>query len=280
MSLNDKEVHRLLRAGSKLALAEWFVGQYRRQEQELENLIHDLWVWYLERPSVREKLSEADPKLARRLVFKAALQQLAGNALDADTFQGKTLYSSEAVKDVLKGRSTNKYLRSVLPLALEAMQQIDDDRESKGRPRGYAEAIRRRYEDGVVPEQGAAAEKLRKAHISLTKEVNVLYLTTDVEGVGSNKVVFPNIRRSKGGHSDLTANTALVLMDVEPEIRANYLEQNSWDQIMFGQLVEPTFPVNEIGTRIRVTGHAAQILLQQPELVELYAGLAREELDL
>lgn len=275
MTLNDKEVQGVLKAGAKTALREWFNGKFQEQEQALADLVNDLWVWYLESPSVQAKVQESDLKLARTVVARKALQQLAGDALQSDLFQGKSLYSTDAIKDGLKNMSTNKYLKAILPLAMESVQHRDD--QTPGR--GYAEAIRSRYDDGEVPSRGTPQVRLTRAVKSLTDEVNVMYLTTEDEGAGSSNAVFPGLRKAKGGHSDPTGNTALLLMD-DAELRANYLEETPWDELIHGAATQPVYPVNEKGTQIRVTGGPAQILLQQPELVDLYTSLAREELEL
>lgn len=272
MTLN--EVKPLLKAGAKVALGEWYAGKYQIQQQHLDDLVQDLWVWYLESPSVQKKIAESDRNLSKKLVYRKAMQQLAGDALGSDVFQGKVLYSSDAVKDALKGRSTNKFLLAILPVALEQVQQKDD----KTPGRGYAEALRSRYTDHVNP-TGSASDKLRHAHKAITDEVNVMYITTEAEGAGSSNAVFPGLRKAKGGHSDPTGTTAMLLME-DAEIRANYLEETSWEQIIYGAETQPAYVVNEAGTKIRVSGNAAKILKQQPELVDLYTALAREELEL
>lgn len=52
----------LFRKAAKSALYEW------GREDGLEDLVSELWVWYLERPSVQYKLKESDKFLARDLV--------------------------------------------------------------------------------------------------------------------------------------------------------------------------------------------------------------------
>lgn len=276
MTFNDTQ--RTLRKAARTALGEWYSGQYNLQEQELDDLSNDLWIWYLERPSVREKLEDSDPKLSHRLAVQHAFKLLAGEALAADVFAGKTLFSSEAVKDALKGRSTNKYLLAVLPMAMAAVQHKDDQSD-----RGYAEALRKRYEDFAIPVTKREENQLFNAHKVITDEVNVHVLTVEVKGVGSDKVVFPNLRRANGGHSDPTGDTALMLMDPkvlerDPNIRANYLEETTWDVITKGQAAEPAYQVFVGGPKIRPTGDVAEILVRQPELVDLYTALAEEEL--
>lgn len=271
----NKDIHRLLRDAAKAALSEWYPGQHNLQRQELEDLIHELWVWFLESPSVAGKLGESDPRLAKRLAFNKAMQTLAGNALQADTFNGRTLFSSESVKDALKGRSTNKYLLAVLPIALSAVQHKDD--QTPGRE--YAEALRKRYEDEQIPSTKHEENKLVYAHKAITDEVNVHYLTSDVSGIGSSNIVFPGIRRRVGGHSDPTAGTALTLLDAaedDPDVLEAYLTPTSWEQVMHGAAAEPTYPL-PFGARVRPTGWIAALLLEVPALVDVYIKVWREQ---
>lgn len=270
MTMNNTEVHKVLRRAAKTALSEWYPGQYNLQEQGLEALIHDLWVWYLESPSVREKLASSDPALRHTLAVKAGLRKLAGEALQADTFNGKTLYSSEAVKDALKGRSTNKYLLNVLPLALEAVQHKDD--QTPGR--GYAESLRSRYEDRVIPQTKQEENKLVYAHKAITDEINVLYLTTESEGVGSSSAVFPGVRRRSGGHSDPTGALAILLLE-NPEIEEDYLVKTDWSQVMYGADSQPAYTQPD-GSKVRPTGWEAWLLKEVPALVDLYLSVSRE----
>ena len=81
-------VDEVFRKAGKKALVEW------GRETGLEDLIQDLWVWYYERPSTQEKLDAASQFSARKMIYKVSLQILAKQALGADTFNGRTLYSS------------------------------------------------------------------------------------------------------------------------------------------------------------------------------------------
>lgn len=100
------------------------------------------------------------------------------------------MYSVNNIKEALAGKSTNKYLIDILPIAFNA---LSNNSESQ------AEAIRSRYSDGVVPtEEGGAAMKLSRAVKSLTDQVNIIAITAGVdadgnakEGPGSRHAVFP-----------------------------------------------------------------------------------------
>ncbi|AOT24972.1 hypothetical protein PBI_KALPINE_52 [Mycobacterium phage Kalpine] len=206
----------IFRKSAKAALFAW-----KQSDEGIDDLVNDLWVWYLERPGTQKKLQEADEFLARRLVYKAALQFLAGQSLDGDMFNGKTLYSSDNVKDALLGVSTNRYLVDILPRALEALANLNERQ---------AESIRIRYDDGEVPPRGSAAEAmLKRAVKALTEHVNVIAITAGVdadgnvtEGPGSRHSVFPETRPTSGGHSDPTADIAILLIE-HPEVRDDYL---------------------------------------------------------
>jgi hypothetical protein len=170
------------------------------------------------------------------------------------------------VKEALTGKSTNKYLLTVLPQALATV----DSRNPR-----YAEAIRSRYEDGVVPEQGAAHTYLRDALRSLRAEVNVVYLTADEADIGSRHAVFPETRRQKGEHSDPTGNTAILLME-NPEIRQDYLEQTPITDLIDGQKATPAYEL-EGHKRCRPTGEEAAALRKHPELIEPLMSKKREK---
>lgn len=213
---------------AKSALFSW-----RQTDQGHEDLVNDLWVWYLERPGTQEKLEAADPPLAARLVYKAALQILARQALADDKFQGRNLYSSDSVRAALRGDTKNRYLTDILPRALSALGEQNA---------GYAEELRKRYEDGVVPKDHSQEMRLSRAVKSLTEHVNVIAITAGVdaagnvsEGPGSRSAVFPETRQPRGaGHADPTGNTAIMLIE-HPELRDDYLHQEPLPQFLGGR---------------------------------------------
>lgn len=220
---------KIITKGAKSALFSW-----KQSEDGLEDLVNDLWVWYLERPGTQKKLQESDEFLARKLVYKAALQILARNSLSDDMFNGKSLYSSDNIKDALLGRSKNRYLVDILP---KAMEELEDQNE------GHAEAIRSRYTDGLVPSKlDGAAMLLSRAVKSLTEHVNIITITAGVDsdgnvkqGPGSRHSVFPETRRAKGaGHSDPTGDIAIMLIE-HPELRDEYLAVQPIREFLGGQ---------------------------------------------
>ncbi|AMQ66791.1 DNA binding domain protein [Mycobacterium phage Sham4] len=218
---------------ARSALAAW-KGDYSQDE----DLVNDLWVWYLESPKTQAKLEKADAALRHTLVRRAALQILAKKALEEDIATGRAPYSTENVKEALAGESTNKYLVDILPRALKELAEKNDR---------YAEAIRSRYEDGILPpKKGGEAMTLSRAVKSLTERVNVIAITAgirrdeegrllDKEGPGSRHAVFPETRKSHGdGHSDPTADIAIALIE-HPELRDEFLYETPLPEFLGGR---------------------------------------------
>ncbi|EHB47643.1 hypothetical protein MycrhDRAFT_5769 [Mycolicibacterium rhodesiae JS60] len=208
----SEEIDRAFKKAARSALVAW-KGEFN-DDVELTN---DLWVWYLERPSARRKLASVSGAEAHRIVRHAALQMLSQKMLASNEFNGRNLYSSESVRDALSGESTNRYLVDILPLAMESLSAQNA---------GQAEAVKSRYEDGVLPAQNSAAQSLlKKAVKSLTEHVNIIVITAGVdadgnvsEGPGSRHAVFPEGRKAQGdGHSDPTGDMAMSLIAVGDE---------------------------------------------------------------
>lgn len=218
--MTEAEIQKLFHQATNKALVGW------ETNLEPDEIISELWVWYQSRPSVRrqlDKLAQGQRVLyVRRHVFRI----LAGEAVANDMFDGRNIYSSDAVRDALLGQSTNRYLVDILPLGMEALSNQNE---------AQAEAIRSRYDDGIVPPASSAgAAMLKRAVKSLTEQVNIIAHTAGVEvddngrvtskdGPGSRDAIFPDIRKSHGdGHSDPTANIAILLIE-NPELRDEYL---------------------------------------------------------
>ncbi|AGS82737.1 hypothetical protein ANNAL29_56 [Mycobacterium phage AnnaL29] len=221
------DLNKMFLKAARSALVAW-KGEY----SDDADLANDLWVWYLERPGTQKKLEESDAALRQTLVRRAALQILAGKSLADDQFNGRNLYSADNVREALRGVSTNRYLVDILPRAMEA---LDAQNERQ------AESIRVRYEDGVVPPASSSeAAMLKRAVKALTEHVNVIAITAGVdadgkntEGPGSRHSVFPETRPTTGGHSDPTADIALLLIE-HPELRDEYLYEPSLTEFLKG----------------------------------------------
>ncbi len=264
--MNTTELNKLFRQSASNALAEWYGSQWDRQKEALDDLVQDLWVWYSESVVAQQKVQQSERASVSKMVYKTALQRLANQVFEQNIFRGRNLYSVDAIKDALLGRSTNKYLLGILPTALEAL----DKRNAK-----QAEAIRCRYQDGVVP-TGAAADRLRHSLKALADEVNVNYITAPVKGVGSRNVVFPHTRKQKGVHSDPTGGTAIALIE-NPHVRDQYLERTRWLQIDEGAAAEPVFDLGN-GVKYRATGKTARLLRNYPDLIGPFVETKRKEL--
>lgn len=220
--MND--IRYVLKQGAKLALQHWNLEAENHPELE-----QDLWVWYLESPSVTKKLDMADLSLAIDHAADQGKKTLAGNFLDADVFNGKVLFSSESIKDALLGRSTNHYLNEILPIAMNEMVEHKDI---------YAEALRLRYVDGIVPQANADQQRLKHAVKSLTRHVNILVIEdqsfTQHDSQRSGRRVDPSSRRSVGyGHSDPTGDLAIALIE-HPELKPLFEEELSLQAFLGG----------------------------------------------
>ncbi len=263
--LTVHDMQTILRKAAEAALVEWHSGQWDRQAQCVDDLTNDLWVWYLERPETRRKISRLSQPEAVRTVLRHALQLLSKQQLQSNTFQGRALYSSESIKEALKGKSTNKYLRAILPTAMADLDK---------RHAAYAEALRKRYEDGVIPADKKTENLLMRAHKSLTEEVNVNYITSDVEGIGSRSVVFPETRRSEGGYSDPTGDIAVMLIE-NPDVRDEYLDPAPVEQWVNGKGAEPALDLGN-GRWFRPPVRDYNILRKHPQLVGIYLDNVRK----
>lgn len=228
----DKTMNKVFKKAADSALLEWG-GDF----DDATDLVNDLWVWYLERPATQKKFQEIEQYEAVKTAKLAAFQMLSRRTLSSNEFNGRNLYSSESVKDALKGESNNRYLLEILPLALGEL-----DKQNAG----YAEAIRVRYEDGVVPQENAPQQRLKHAVKSLTEHVNVIAITANMrkdkdgnlivkEGPGSRNAVFPETRRSTGsGHSDPTADIAIMLIE-HPELRDEWIREEPLPKFLGGR---------------------------------------------
>ncbi|WXX09762.1 sigma-K factor [Mycobacterium phage MS619] len=217
---------RIFREAARAALFAW-----KQDESGLEDLISDIWVWYLERPATQRVLQKIERHEAVKTVKLAALQMLSGQMLQSNVFNGRNLYSAEAVKDALKGVSTNRYLVDILPIAIKELEAQNAK---------YAEALRKRYVDGIRP-KGSASDELLHAHRSITEHVNIIAITAGVdadgnvtEGPGSRHAVFPETRPTSGGHSDPTADIAILLIE-HPELRDEYLHETPLPEFLGGR---------------------------------------------
>jgi hypothetical protein len=218
----------IFRTAAQSALIRW-----SNSDEGLDDLVGDLWVWYLERPGTQKKLANISNNEAVETIKIVSMQILSGNQLRSNEFNGRNLYSSDNIREALLGETTNHYLADILPLALEALEKQN---------RRQVEAIRIRYYDGVIPARGTSEEAmLKRAVKSLTEHVNIIAITAGVdadgnvsEGPGSRHAVFPDTRPTSGDHSDPTADIAIMLLE-HPELRDEYLQEQPLPEFLGGK---------------------------------------------
>lgn len=234
--MNNDRLADIFRKAAEIALAEWHTDQWDRQKDELDDLSQDLWVWYLERPGTQKKFKNLSEPEAVETARIHAIQILSKQALTENTFQGRDLYSSESIKEALNGGTSNKYLNEILPIALDNLGRRNEVQ---------AEAVRVRYTDGEHPDK----DVLSRAVKSVTEEVNVIYLTSDDDGIGSRHKVFPETRHQKSGYSDPTGDTA-VLLDSRPEYRVDFYGQTPISDFLQGAQAQPAVVLGKVGGKL------------------------------
>ena len=202
-------MNKIFQKATRKALIGW------EAELDTTELINELWGWYLERPYVQSKFDELSEAQLVQFSRRQAINLLSREAKDRDLFQARTMFSSEAVKNVLKGGRAGSYLATILPYAMSAMDKKNP---------GYAEALRSRYSDGKVPDSKSDQNKLTRAHKALTEHLNIIAITSG-DGRGKprlRKPVDPYNRSQGGVHSDPTANIAIMLLG-HPELEEEVL---------------------------------------------------------
>lgn len=220
--MTHTRINKIFQKATRKALVGW--------ETDLDGteLINELWAWYLERPYVQKKFEELGEGELVKFARRQTINMLSAEAKSNDLFGNKGRYSSDSVRAALRGESTNRYLGSILPTALNNLGRKNA---------GQAEAIRLRYTDGLVPAPSSAeAAKLKRAVKSLTEHVNIIALTAGVggkEGPRLRRPIDPDVRSSGGVHSDPTANIALALID-HPELREEFLEEQPITEYLRG----------------------------------------------
>ena len=263
MQVEDRIIVQAHRA-AKSALVMWFSGQWTRQAEALGDLHQDLLAWYMSRQSTRLQMQTlSDPEVM--VTFRNHAKQLLSRAaLDGDVFDGKVLYTTEAIKEALSGETNNLYLKVILPLAFKRIN------------RKYQEALNKRYIDGDYPQTKQEENAQMWGTIALTREINVLYITESVKGIGSSAVIFPDTVKPKGEHGDPTAGIALTLMEQHPDVKDEYLYESPWEQINQGAAAEPVIEFGPSG-RYRLTAEEAKLFRRVPGLIELFIEQKQKE---
>ncbi|AXH67975.1 helix-turn-helix DNA binding domain protein [Mycobacterium phage Sibs6] len=180
-------------------------NSYLLTPDQVEDLVQDLWVSILERSTSRRLVEESGDDVGFNTLRVLADQILKDQWFADDLARGDWDYSSESIKDALKGRSDNVYLMEVIP---QAVSRLVD------RHPPYAEALKVRYIDGVVLRDKSSQNSLTRAHQALLEEVHkVIKQTDDHDGPGSRSKVFPDSIRSHNGPSDPVGEMATRLAD-------------------------------------------------------------------
>ncbi|BBC43694.1 hypothetical protein [Mycobacterium phage BK1] len=180
-------------------------NSYLLTPDQVEDLVQDLWVSILERSTSRRLVEESGDDVGFNTLRVLADQILKDQWFADDLARGDWNYSSESIKDALKGRSDNVYLMEVIP---QAVSQLVD------RHPPYAEALKVRYIDGVVLRDKSSQNSLTRAHQALLEEVHkVIKQTDDHDGPGSRSKVFPDSIRSHNGPGDPVGEMATRLAD-------------------------------------------------------------------
>ncbi|QXN72926.1 RNA polymerase sigma factor [Mycobacterium Phage Sunshine924] len=180
-------------------------NSYLLTPDQVEDLVQDLWVSILERSTSRRLVEESGDDVGFNTLRVLADQILKDQWFADDLARGDWDYSSESIKDALKGRSDNVYLMEVIP---QAVSQLVD------RHPPYAEALKVRYIDGVVLRDNPNKMVLKRAHHALAEEVHkVIKQTDDHDGPGSRSKVFPDSIRTHNGPGDPVGEMATRLAD-------------------------------------------------------------------
>lgn len=224
--MNDIQLGAIFHRAATGVMLEWCI------DEGVDDLVNDLWVRYLESPETQKKFAELTRGEAIKSARGMAVQLLSKRILSGNTFADRNLYSSEAIKDALKGNSTNHYLLDILPVAMKNLES---------RHETYVEALRSRYEDGIVPHESSDQDALKRAHKAITEEVNILVFTADPEnGAGSRAAVFPDSCKPKGLFSDPTGTIALTLLE-HPEAAEEFAGETPIYAVVEGAHVQPTY---------------------------------------
>ncbi|AEK09770.1 DNA binding protein [Mycobacterium phage Burton] len=206
--MDDSLLDKRLRRGAKSAGVEWSLTA-----DQLEDLTGDLWVAVLEKSSRMTAATQPSEGEAISFLRRHAYQILSESAFADDLARGDWDYSSESIKDALKGRSDNVYLMEVIPQAINRLgdRQKNVPEEEKI---PYAEVLKTRYLDGIILRDVASKSRLKRAHKALLEEVHrVIVEMSDHDGPGSRSKVFPDSIRSHNGPSDPVGELATRLAD-------------------------------------------------------------------
>lgn len=198
--MDDLLTNKLIKKAAKSVGNSWLLTS-----DQVEDLIQDLWVELLERPSRKRAISGVTEDEAAAYLRGHANQILSVKLREEYLARGDWDYSAETIKDALKGRGDNPFLMEVIPKAIDHLS----DRHPP-----YAESLKTRYLDGVIVRDQAAKDRLKNAHKALAEEIHAVIVEMgDHDGPGSRSKVFPDSIRSHNGPSDPVGELATRLAD-------------------------------------------------------------------
>ncbi|MEU4709470.1 hypothetical protein AB0G00_23835 [Nocardia salmonicida] len=173
-----------------------------------EDVSQELWVWYLESPSVRAKIAESSTLERTQLASRQAHKIISGYKEADARFSGRVEYSVEDIKNALRGKALSRELMTDLA---EGMESLRDRAEGE-----YFDAIEARYFDKIPTENVNERVRLSRALVALTEETNRLVRAkfdgprriyeaaentgqhrTTGDGPGSKRRVFPEVDNSR-----------------------------------------------------------------------------------
>ncbi|AEJ91984.1 hypothetical protein BPBIEBS31_50 [Mycobacterium phage BPBiebs31] len=198
--MDDLLTNKLIKKAAKSVGNSWLLTS-----DQVEDLIQDLWVELLERPSRQQAISGVSEDEAVSYLRGHAGQILSVRMREEYLARGDWDYSAESIKDALKGRGDNPFLMEIIPQAIDRLA----DRHPP-----YAQALRVRYLDEVIVRDDAGKSRLKRAHQALAEEIHsVIVEMSDHDGPGSRSKVFPDSIRSHNGPSDPVGELATRLAD-------------------------------------------------------------------
>ncbi|AEK10542.1 hypothetical protein PBI_KSSJEB_49 [Mycobacterium phage KSSJEB] len=198
--MDDLLTNKLIKKAAKSVGNSWLLTS-----DQVEDLIQDLWVELLERPSRQQAISGVSEDEAVSYLRGHAGQILSVRMREEYLARGDWDYSAESIKDALKGRGDNPFLMEIIPQAIDRLA----DRHPP-----YAQALRVRYLDEVIVRDQAAKDRLKNAHKALAEEIHsVIVEMSEHDGPGSRSKVFPDSIRSHNGPGDPVGEMATRLAD-------------------------------------------------------------------
>ena len=216
MTLHDLEPE--IRRAAKVVAFQW------PGVVDADDVAQEIALRLLESPGSLEKVSEMNDKARYRAIIGIGHQIASQERTDYDYFKGSYNYAVGDLKDLLK---MGILVDPPPNFRTEFIDMEDALHEMKERVPQYVEAIRARYEKGVVPTANADQQRLKNALASLADSMNKVArrrFSERDDGVGTRKPVRREAARflSKDGYD----NDSAVLPS---HLRNNATEPEIWE---------------------------------------------------